>query len=156
MNLNATLIGQMIAFLLFVLATWRWVLPPIMKALNERRETIAKGLEAADAGKKALELANHQAAGILRDAKAQTASILDKANQRAHRIVEDAKEDARQEGARIVAAAKAEIEQETAQAKEVLRLQLVDIALAGTEKILERSIDQAANKELLDKLVKEF
>lgn len=156
MNINATLIGQMIAFLLFVLATWRWIMPPIMKALNERRENIAKGLSAADAGHKALEVANHQAAGILRDAKAQTASILDKANQRAHRIVEDAKEEARAEGARIVAAARAEIEQEAAQAKESLRLQLVDVAVTGAEKILERNIDQAANKELLDKLVKEF
>ena len=51
MNLNATIIGQMIAFALFVAFCMKYVWPPIMAALEDRKKKIADGLAAAERGK---------------------------------------------------------------------------------------------------------
>ena len=77
-------------------------------------------------------------------------------NKRAAQIVEEAKDQAREEGQRIIASANAELEQEVNRAKEALRAQVSAIAVAGAEKILEGSIDQAANEEMLNKLATEL
>ena len=78
------------------------------------------------------------------------------ANKRANQIVEDAKDKAREEGQRLIASAKSEIEMEVQRAKEELRAQVAAIAVAGAEKILENSVDQAANEELVKKLASEL
>ena len=57
MNINATLIGQMISFALLVWFTMKFVWPPVTKALAERQQRIADGLAAGERGKHELELA---------------------------------------------------------------------------------------------------
>lgn len=156
MDLNATLIGQMITFALFIWVTMRYVWPPIMKAMEERKQKIADGLAAAERGKRELELAQHKAAETLRDAKIQAAKIVEEAGKRASHIVENANEQARIEGERLIALSKAEIEKELQKAKQQLKSQVAVIAMAGAEKILAHNIDKAANNDLLDKLITEI
>ncbi len=152
MNINLTLIGQMIFFALFVMFCMRFVWPPIINAMKARAEKIADGLEAADRASKDLELAKEKAVSQLHEAKEQAASIIDAANKRANQIVDEAKDQAREEGERLKAAAQAEIEQEMNRAKEQLRGQVAALAIAGAEKVLEASIDENAHKELVEKL----
>ncbi len=152
MNLNATIIGQSIAFFVFVWFCLKYVWPPIIGALAERQKKIADGLEAADRAQRDLGLAQNKAADELRDAKKQSAEIIEMANKRASQIVDEAKDKAREEGQRLIAGAKAEIDMELQRAKEALRGQVAAIAIAGAEKILEASIDKAANEELVKKL----
>jgi F-type H+-transporting ATPase subunit b len=156
MNINATLIGQSIAFFLFVWFCMKFIWPPLINALNERRKTIADGLAAAERGQHEQELAQKRAAEVIHEAKQQASEIINRAEKRANEIVEEAKNDAKQEGGRILTAAQAEIEQEVHRARETLRSQVVSIALAGAEKVLEREIDAAAHGELLNKLVTEI
>jgi len=156
MNLNATIIGQSIAFFVFVWFCMKYVWPPISGALRDRQAKIAEGLEAADRAQRDLGLAQNKAADELRDAKRQGAEIIELANKRGAQIIDDAKDRAREEGARLVAGAKAEIDMELQRAKEALRGQVAAIAIAGAEKILEASIDQAANEELVKKLAAEL
>lgn len=156
MNLNATILGQTIAFAVFVWFCLKYVWPPVTQALAERQKKIAEGLEAADRAQRDLSLAQNKAADDLREAKVKSAEIIDMANKRANQIVEEAKEKAREEGQRLVAGAKAEIEMEVQRAKEELRAQVAAIAIAGAEKILESSVDQAANEELVKKLASEL
>lgn len=156
MNMNATLIGQSIAFFVFVWFCLKFIWPPLMNALNERRKTIADGLAAAERGQHEQELAQKRAAEVLLQAKQQANEIIGRAEKRANEIVEEAKGDAKQEGARIITAAQAEIDQEVHRAREALRTQVVGIALAGAEKVLEKEIDAAAHGELLNKLVAEI
>ena len=92
----------------------------------------------------------------LKAAKLDAAGIIDQANKRATQILDEAKDQAREEGQRIIANANAELEQEVNRAKEALRAQVSAIAVAGAEKILESSIDQAANEEMLNKLASEL
>ncbi|MGA0806418.1 MAG: F0F1 ATP synthase subunit B, partial [Pseudohongiellaceae bacterium] len=141
MNLNATIVGQIIAFFLFVWFCQAYVWPPIVKALEDRRKKIADGLEAASRAEHDLELAQQRAAELLREAKESSAGIIDQANKRANQIVDEAKDKAREEGNRIKAGAQAEIEQQVNQAREQLRQQVAALAVAGAEKILESSVD---------------
>jgi F-type H+-transporting ATPase subunit b len=156
MDLNATILGQSIAFFVFVWFCMKYVWPPISGALLDRQARIAEGLEAADRAQRDLGLAQNKAADELRDAKRQSAEIIELANKRASQIVDEAKDRAREEGARLLAGAKAEIDMELQRAKEALRGQVAAIAIAGAEKILEASIDQAANEELVKKLAAEL
>lgn len=156
MNLNATILGQSFAFAIFVWFCLKYVWPPITAALAERQKKIADGLEAADRAQRDLSLAQSRVADDLREAKIKSAEIIDMASKRASQIVDEAKEKARDEGQRIIAGAKAEIAMEIQRAKEDLRAQVASIAIAGAEKILESSIDQAANEELIKKLASEL
>lgn len=156
MDLNATIIGQSIAFFIFVWFCMKYVFPPVNAILEERQKKIADGLEAADRAQRDLNLAQNKAADELREAKVKSAEIIELANKRASQIVDDAKEKAREEGQRLINGAKAEIDMEIQRAREILRAQVAAIAIAGAEKILETSIDQAANEELVKKLASEL
>ena len=156
MNFNATLIGQSITFIVFVWFCMKFIWPPVMHALEERKKKIADGLAAAEHGKHEQELAEERAKEILREAKDQAGEIISRADKRAAEIVEEAKEDAREEGARLLTAARAEIDQEVNRAREALRGKVVSIALAGAGKVLEREVDESAHGELMNKLAAEI
>ena len=156
MNINLTLIGQMIAFICFVMFCMKYVWPPILAAMAEREKKIADGLAAADRASHDLELAKEKAVERLKEAKHEAAGIIDAANKRGIQLVEEAKASAVVEADRVKTAAKAEIEQETNRAREQLRGQVAALALAGAEKVLGASIDQKAHAELVDKLAAEL
>nr|WP_281430380.1 F0F1 ATP synthase subunit B [Salinicola acroporae] len=154
--MNLTLIGQAIAFAVFVWFCMKYVWPPVMQALQERQKKIADGLDAASRATRDLELAQEKAEETLRESKEQAQQILEQANKRANQIVEEARDNARAEGERIIESARSEIDQEINRAKEELRAQVSLLAVAGAERILESSIDEAKHRELVDKLAAEL
>lgn len=156
MNINASLIAEMIAFGLFVWLTYRYVWPHILKAMEEREQKIAEGLAAAERGRKDLEHAKERAAEILREAREKAAEAVATANQQAARLLEEARKEAQAERARQVEAARAEIQQELVRARDALRAEVSRIALAAAERILEREIDPRAHKALLDELARQI
>ena len=156
MNINLTLIGQMIAFVCFVAFCMKYVWPPILAAMAEREKKIADGLAAADRASHDLELAKEKAVERLKEAKHEAAGIIDSANKRGNQLVEEAKDAAVVEADRVKASAQAEIEQETNRAREQLRSQVAALSLAGAEKVLGAAIDQEAHSELVEKLAAEL
>lgn len=156
MNINATIIGQVIWFALFVWFCMKIVWPFIGKALEERRQTIAEGLNAADRAKRDLANAEEKVSASLDEAKAKSAELIESANRRANQIVEEAKAKAAEEGARLVAKAQADIEQEINSAREQLRKEVSALAIAGAEQILKAEVDKGAHKQLLDQLAAEL
>jgi F-type H+-transporting ATPase subunit b len=155
-NINLTLIGQMLAFVCFVIFCMKYVWPPIIAAMQERADKIAEGLAAADQASHDLELAKEKAVHRLMEAKEEAAGIIDSANKRGNQLIEEAKQAAVAEAERVKASAQAEIEQETNRAREQLRSQVAALSLAGAEKILGASIDQKAHAEMVDKLAAEL
>lgn len=153
MNINATLIGQTVAFIIFVWFCMKFVWPPLMNAIEARQKRIADGLADADRATKDLELAQVKATEQLKDAKATANEIIESANKRKTQIIEEAKAEADAERAKIIAQGKAEIEAERNRVKEELRRQFATLAITGAERILERSIDEAANSDIVNKLV---
>ena len=156
MNINLTIIGQILAFIAFVAFCMRYVWPPILAAMEDRQQKIADGLAAADRASHDLELAQKEAVDRLSEAKKEAASIVEAANKRAAAVVDEAKAAAVAEADRVKELASAEVEREKAQAKEQLLTQVSTLAIAGAEKILERSVDSETNKDLLDKLAQEL
>ncbi len=152
MNMNLTLLGQAISFGIFVWFCMKYVWPPILQALEERETRVADGLEAAERGKHELELAEQRATESMREGKAKAQDFINQAQKRGDEIIEAAKEAAREEADRIKAAAAAEIEQNRNQAREELRGEVARLALAGTEQILMREVDENAHRDVLDKL----
>lgn len=152
MNINLTLIGQTLTFFVFVWFCYKFVWPALIAVMEEREKKIADGLQAAERADKDLELAQKRATEQLHEAKEKAATIVDQANKRAAQIVDEAKEQAKVEAERMITAAKAEIEQEANRAKESLRGQVATLALAGAEKILQKSVDANAHNELVSKL----
>jgi F-type H+-transporting ATPase subunit b len=156
LDLNATLLGQMIAFGLFAWFCKKFVWSLLLDLIEERQKTIADGLAAADKGARSLELAEVEKQKVLDEARGQAREIIDQANTRANGIVEEARGTADSEAERILTAASAEVEQEVNRAREDLRAQVGVIALAGAEKIISKEIDASTHQTLLDQLAAEI
>ena len=152
MNINATLLGQSIAFLLFVWFCMKFVWPPITGAMAERKKKIADGLEAAERGMQSQEQAKVQVQAQITEAKQQASEIINQAQKRAIEIVEEAKGTAVQEGNRIKTAAHSDIEKEINKAKEQLRSQVSSLAVAGAERVLNKEINADTHRAVLDEL----
>jgi F-type H+-transporting ATPase subunit b len=155
-DINATLIGQTIAMIVFVWFCMKYIWPPLLAAIEERQEKIAEGLAAAEKGDEKLEAARAEAEQIVADARKQATGILDQAHSRANEIVAEGKENGVKERDRQLAAAQAEIEQEANKAREELRGQVSAIAIASAEKILMREIDAKQHEDILGKLASEL
>ena len=123
MNINLTLIVQMIVFGLLVWAVMKWLWPVILDAMDARQRKIAQGLAAAEEGEREL-----------------------------NELIEQSKGTASSEGARIIAAAHQQIELDTARATEGLRREVAGIAVGAAAKLLDREIDSRTHADLLDKL----
>ena len=156
MNMNATLILQSIAMMVFVWFCMKFIWPPLLKAMDERRAKIADGLAASDRAEKALADANQEVEQQIKVARDKAGEIVEQANQRHGQILDQAKDDAVSERQRQVAAGEAEITQSANQAREELRATVANLAVLGARQILEREIDEEAHRELLDKLIAEI
>ncbi|MDU8924966.1 F0F1 ATP synthase subunit B [Pasteurellaceae bacterium LIM206] len=156
MNINATLIGQTIAFIIFVWFCMKYVWPPIMKAIEERQSSIANALASAEAAKKEQADTKSLAEQEITKAKMQAQEILDLANKRRNEILEEVKAEAETAKAKIIEQGYAEVEAERKRVQEELRVKVASLALAGAEKIVGRTVDEAANNDIIDKLVAEL
>ncbi len=156
MDLNATLLGQMITFAVFVIFTMKYVWPPITKAMSEREKKIADGLAAGQKGEQDLQIAKDKAADVLHEAKITAEQIISQARSRVDHIMEEGKQLAKKESERLIAHAHAEIEQQVTATKRQLQNQISVLALNMAEKIVQRTIDPAAHQKLLDKMVEEL
>jgi F-type H+-transporting ATPase subunit b len=156
MNINATLILQSIAMMIFVWFCMKFLWPPLLKAMDERRERIAEGLAASDRAEKELEVAKVEAGVQIREARDKAGEIVDQANQRHTQIVDQAKTDAISERNRQVTAAEADIAQAANQAREELRASVAGLVVLGASQILEKEVDSNTHRDLIDKLIAEI
>ena len=156
MNLNLTLIAQVISFSAFIWFTVKFVWPFMLRAIETRQKTIADGLAAAEQGKRSLETSTKQAEEAIKEARNRAADIIGQAEKRASQMVDEARNAAKEEGNREKAAAKAEIAQEVTRAREQLRDRVASLAVAGAEKILRREVDAKAHGDLLDSIKKQL
>lgn len=156
MSINATLIIQIIAFVLLIWFVNKVLWGPLSKLMEDRQKRIADGLSAAEKGKHELELAEKRAKDVLKDAKLQAQNVLSQAEKRGTEIVEDAKVKAAEEAERIKAAAQADISQEISRARELLRKEVAALVVSGAEKILNKEVDAKAHNDMLETLVKQI
>ena len=156
MNINATLLGQTLAFVIFVAICWKYVWPPIIAIMEEREKRIADGLEAAKKADDSLEEAQLAFDQEMNKAKLEAAEILEKANSRASQIVVDATTKAENEAEKILTAASKTIKNDVNKAKEELRQKMSELIIDTSEKILGNEISPDKHQELLKKAASEL
>jgi F-type H+-transporting ATPase subunit b len=156
MNINATLLGQTVAFVIFIAICWKYVWPPIIAIMEEREKRIADGLEAAKKADDSLQEAQLAFEQEMNKAKAEAAEILEKANARASQIVKDATSKAETEAEKILTSASKTIENDVNKAKEELRQKMSELIIETSEKILGEEITPDKHQKLLAKAASEL
>jgi F-type H+-transporting ATPase subunit b len=153
-NINFTLIGQMLTFAVFVWFTMTYVWPMLETMLKERSKKIADGLSAAKEGHDILEKSKANASVEIQQAKKQAAEILARANNKAVVLMEDAKKEAKLECDNMIKTAKTHIQQEQNQARANLQGEIVSLVIKGVEKILSKSINNKDNADIIAKIIR--
>ncbi|MGF6492518.1 F-type H+-transporting ATPase subunit b [Luteibacter sp. 621] len=156
MEINMTFLGQMISFAILVWFTTKFIWPQLNGAIEERQKKVAEGLAAAERARAELKDADAKVAAEIKQARVQSTEIIDKAQAQANAIVEKARVEAIDEINRLKAQAQDEIASMAQRAREQLREQVGALAIQGAEKIVQREIDPAAHKALLDQLAAEI
>lgn len=153
MNLNATILGQSVLFVLFVWLCMKYIWPFIMNAIEVRQREIADSLAAASRAKKELDLAQSNAVHFLKNAKLEAKVIIEQANKWGAHIVDEARNKAKQERSNMIEQAQVDLKAECNRVRQELRNQVAILAIAAAEKIIERSVDTTTNNDIIDKLV---
>lgn len=156
MNINLTMLMQAIGFGLFIWFTAKFIWPPMMRAVENRQKQIAEGLQAGEQGRQNLAIAETRVADMVAEARVKASEIVATGEKFKVETMDQAKVEAGAERERIIAAAKAEAQQEYASAREQLRNQVADLAVAGAAKILQREVDPRAHAALLDTIRREL
>jgi F-type H+-transporting ATPase subunit b len=156
MDFNATLIGEMLSFAILIWFSVQFIWPHINKAIEERQLKIAEGLGAAERAQAELKNADVKVAAEIKVARQQASEIIDRAQQQANAIVDKARDEAIVEINRLKAAAQDDIALLAQRARDQLREQVGALAVQGASKIVQREIDPATHKALLDQLAAEI
>jgi F-type H+-transporting ATPase subunit b len=156
MNLNATLFIQSLVFLILAWVTMKFIWPPLIAAIDERRRKIAEGIASAEKGEASLLEAKSVASEIVKEAHARASKIVDQANRRSNELVEEARGTAIVEGQRLIGDARQEVVLETSRARQQLSKEVAVLAVSGASKLLGREIDANAHADLLEKLALEI
>ena len=156
MNLNATLIAQLVVFFILAWFTMKFVWPPVMKALDDRAKKIADGLAAADKAKADLVAVERRVQDELVKAKDVASDVRGTAEKQGATLIEEA----RVEAARLIAQAREAAEAEAGaamqRARDALREEVAALSVKGAQQILSREINAQAHAELLANLKKEL
>jgi len=156
MNFNLTLIGQTIAMIVFVWFCMKYIWPPLMRAIEDRRKQIADGIAAGEKGQRELADARHGSDAIMQEARQKAVQVVDMAHKRSNELVGEAKHVAVAEGERLVTAARTEISNEQTRARDGLRREVAALAVTGASKLLGREVDAKTHAALLDELAIEL
>lgn len=156
MNINLTLLMQAVAFAVFIWFCAKFIWPVLMRAIETRQQQIADGLAAGEEGRQSLVRTQKRVAEMLSEAKTRASDIVAQGEKVKGDAIEQARTDAQAEAQRIIAAAKAEIDQEVNRAKEALRGQVAELAVAGAAKILKREVDAKTHADILSALQKQL
>ena len=156
MNINFTLFMQAAAFAAFIIFCAKFIWPPLIRAIETRQKMIADGLAAGEQGRKDLAGAEKRTTEVISEAKARAAEIVATGEKMKSDTITSSKDEAKVEAERILTAARAEIAQEVARAKEQLRDQVADLAVAGATKILQKDVDAKVHADLLAQLKRQL
>ena len=139
-NINLkSFIFQLITFVIVLLVFRRWILPPILKTLEDRRKTLEQSLVQAKETEEALARAEVRAKDILTQSRTQADEALAEAKKTASVVVTKAEEAAVQRTAIIIKEAERHLEQERAKLRQELRAELIVLVAQATEKIIDET-----------------
>lgn len=152
-ELNATLIAQIINFLILVAILTKVAYKPLMQALADRQAKIADSLATAEQEKQAAEKLKQEYLAQLSEARTQAQAIVDKAAKLAEQTKDEILKEAREESARLLKATQDEIARERERAIAELKGEVVTLAVAAASKIIAQNMNETANAKIVDDFI---
>ena len=155
LDINGTLIAEIIAFLLMLGVLARWVYPPIVRAAEARQKQIKAQLDQAEKARQEAEQRLNEASAAIQEAREEAGRIIERANRAAERIQQEAQEKAREEARRIVEAARRDVDAERQRAIQAIRLQMADLVTDAVRKIVGESLDGERHRKLIEATIEQ-
>jgi F-type H+-transporting ATPase subunit b len=150
-TLLAQLINVAILFGLLYLVAYK----PIMRMLDERSRRIKESMEQTEHIKQQAERAEEEAAKRVAAASQEGEEVIARAMRTGEEVRKEAQTQARQEAETLIARARAEIQQERNEAVGELRKEFADLTITAAEKVIDRSLDKKAHRQIIDKVLEE-
>lgn len=155
-ELNGTLIAQIVNFLILVGILTKFAYKPLMQALEERQNKIADNIESAERERKEAEQLKLGYQKQLADARTQAQLIVEKAEKLAEEAKEEILKEAREESARILKTVQAEVARERELALAQLKGEVVALSMAAATKIIQKNIDNEINATLVNDFIEKL
>jgi F-type H+-transporting ATPase subunit b len=155
LDLNGTLVAELIAFLIMLWVLAKYAYPPIIRAAERRQNQIEEGLKAAAEAEQRLRAVQTEVQQTLNDARAQAREVIGRAHQEATAEAEDIRNRGRREAEAQVARAREEITAERDRALQEVRSQLGDLVVEASSRVLGQAIDARAHQRLIDESIRE-
>ena len=150
-TLIAQLINVVILFGLLYLVAYR----PLMRMLDERSKRVKDSMEQTEQIKQQAERAEEEAAKRIADASKEGEEVVARAMRTGEEVRKEAQEQAQQEAETLIVRARAEIQQERNEAVGELRKEFADLTVTAAEKVIDRSLDKKAHRQIIDKVLEE-
>ena len=155
-ELNGTLIAQIVNFLILVGILTKFAYKPLMQALEERQKKITDNIESAERERQEAEEIKLGYQKQLADARAQAQAIVEKAEKLAEETKEEILKEARLESARILKTVQDEVARERELALAQLKGEVIALSMAAAAKIIEKNIDNEANANLVSSFIEKL
>ena len=152
-NINATLIAQILNFLVLVFVLAKFVYKPVLGIMEERKNKIASDLETAEKAKKDAEAVKAEYAAKLADARQEAQAIIENARKTAQAAHDKIMADTKVEQEQYVAAQKEIIATEKKKAMDEVRAQVISLSMIAAGKIVEQKLNSEEDKKMASKIV---
>lgn len=152
-NFNATLIAQILNFLVLVFVLAKFAYKPVCNIMEERKNKIASDLEAAEKAKTDAEAVKAEYAAKLAEAKQEAQAIVDAARKTAQAAHDKIMADTKAEQDQVIATAKEAIAMEQKKAMDEVRAQVINLSMIAASKIVEQKLGSEEDKKMASKIV---
>ena len=154
-DINGTVIVELITFLIMLAILARWVYPVIVRLAEARQQAVAQQLTEAEKARADAEKHLEEARAKLEDARKTAQGVVDAANKSAQQLRAEERTKAEEEAKRIAAAARKEIEAERERAVQSVRSEVANLVVAATEKVVGETLDGEKHRRLIDRAIAE-
>lgn len=145
------LVLQGVAFIIFVVVMAKWVMPPLVSAVDNRQKKIEESTKAAESAEKSAKAAEDKIEKQLAEARKDASDILATAHDEAAATLEKAHDKAKADAEHIVKNAHDQLEKDIVAARQVLKKDTVELVVLATEKVVGSSISSSIDKKLIEK-----
>jgi len=154
-DINGTVIVELITFLIMLAILARWVYPEIVRLAEARQKAVAEQLAEAEKARADAEAKLKDAQARLDDARKTAQGVIEAAGKSAEQMRAEAREKAEDEAKRIAEAARKDVEAERERAIQSIRGEVANLVVSATEKVIGETLDGPRHKQLIDKAIAE-
>ncbi|MDQ6720305.1 MAG: F0F1 ATP synthase subunit B [Candidatus Dormibacteraeota bacterium] len=154
-QIDGTIVVELITFLVMLAILARYVYPEVVKRAETRQRLIADQLKEAEKARAGAEANLKEAEAKLSEARKTAQSVIDAAGKSAEQLRQELKQKAEDEAKRLLEAARKEIEVEREQAIQSVRKEVAGLVVSATEKVIGETLDAGKHRQLIERAIAE-